>query len=99
MATYTASKAVHIATVIDQVDTITLTGTGKTIRVHARTGTNHVFFTAESLNGPTPATPTVGGNNCYLIDPDFPLDYPWTGAGAVVKIITGAAQNISIMLV
>jgi hypothetical protein len=99
MATYTASHAVHLTTVANQVDTVTLTGTGTQLRVIARSGTNHVYFNAETIYGATPATPTVTGDNTYIIDPSLPLDYPWSGTGVQLKLIAGGIDAISIMLI
>jgi hypothetical protein len=99
MATYTASDAVHLTTVANQVDTVTLTGTGTKLRVAVRSGTAHVFFHPETLYGATPATPTVAGDNCYIIDPSLPLDYPWSGTGVQLKLIAGGIDTISIMLI
>jgi hypothetical protein len=99
MATYSASKAVHLTTVANQVDTVTLTGTGTKLRVIARSGTSHVFFHPETLYGATPATPTVSGDNTYIIDPSLPLDYPWSGTGVQLKLIAGGIDTISIMLI
>jgi hypothetical protein len=98
MATYTAAQASHITTVANQVDTLTLTGTGTKIRFIARSGTSHVFFTTAQPGG-TPATPTVGGDNCLVGDPSGVLDYPWSGNGVVIKLIAGGIDTISIMLI
>jgi hypothetical protein len=99
MATYTASDAVHLTTVANQVDTVTLTGTGTKLRVISRSGTNHVFFHPETVYGATPATPTLSGDNTFIIDPSLPLDYPWSGTGVQLKLISGGINTISIMLI
>jgi hypothetical protein len=99
MATYTASKAVHLTTVANQVDTVTLTGTGTKLRVVVRSGAGHVFFNAENLYGQTPATPTIGGDNTYIMELNNPLDYDWSGTGVELKLIAGAIHNVSIMLI
>jgi hypothetical protein len=98
MATYTASNAVSITTVGSQVDTITLTGSGKILRIVNRSGTTHTFFTTAPL-GQTPTTPTVGGDNCLATDPTLStLDFPWNGAGAVIKLINSGIVTLTFMI-
>ena len=97
MATYTASQVVTITSVANQVDTITLTGTGKMLRFTGHSGTPHIFFTTAPLSQ-TPATPVAGGNDCYVAEPDTAQDFPWTGSGAVIKIISTGINTFSIML-
>jgi len=98
MATYTASNAKSITTVADQVDTITLTGAGKTLRIIGRSGSTHTFFTTAPL-GQTPATPTVTGDNCYVTEHTGHIDYPWNGSGAVIKLINAGITASTFMLI
>jgi len=98
MATYTASNAKSITTVADQVDTITLTGAGKTLRIVGRSGSTHTFFTTAPL-GETPATPTVSGDNCLVADHSGTIDYPWNGSGAVIKLINSGIATLTFMLI
>jgi hypothetical protein len=98
MATYTASNAKSITTVADQVDTITLTGAGKTLRITGRSGSTHTFFTTAPL-GQTPATPTASGDNCYVAEHTGTIDYPWNGSGAVIKLINSGITTLTFMLI
>jgi hypothetical protein len=98
MATYSASQAVTITTVANQVDTITLSGTGNTLRITGHSGSSHIFFTT-APTGQTPVTPVAGGNDCYVGEPDVGQDFPWNGAGAVIKIISTGINVFSIMLI
>ena len=97
MATYTATSAKSITTVAAQVDTLTLTGTGKTLRVTGRSGTTHTFFTTAPL-GETPATPTSSGDDCFVGEPTSTIDYPWNGSGAVIKLINSGISTLTFML-
>jgi len=98
MATYSASNAKSITTVANQVDTITLTGTGKTLRIVGRSGSTHTFFTTAPLGG-TPATPTVSGDDCFVNEHSTTTDYPWNGSGAVIKLINSGIVNLTFMLI
>ena len=98
MATYTASHAKSITTVAAQVDTLTLSGAGKTLRVTGRSGSTYTYFTVDSL-GNTPATPTTEGDNCYVAGLITVVDYPWNGSGAVIKLINSGIATLTFMLI
>ena len=98
MATYTASHAKSITTVAAQVDTLTLTGAGKTLRITGRSGTTHTFFTTAPL-GETPATPTSSGDDCYVTEHTATIDYPWNGSGIVIKLINSGISTLTFMLI
>ena len=98
MATYTASNAKSITTVAAQVDTLTLSGTGKTLRIIGRSGSTHTFFTTAPL-GQTPATPTSAGDDCYVTEHTGTIDYPWNGSGAVIKLINSRIASVTFMLI
>lgn len=99
MAAYTASHAVTVTTVGGQVDDITLTGDGSTIRFITTAGSTHTYFTAVP-NSDTPATPTVGGNNCYAVAHGNVIsDFRWPGTSAKLKIINSGVVTLTIMLV
>ena len=98
MATYSASHAKSITTVAAQVDTLTLTGAGKTLRIIGRSGTTHTFFTTAPL-GETPATPTAAGDDCYVTEHTTTIDYPWNGSGVVIKLINSGISTLTFMLI
>jgi len=98
MATYTASSAKSITTVAAQVDTLTLSGAGKTLRVTGRSGSTYTYFTVDSL-GNTPTTPTSEGDNCYVAGLTTVVDYPWNGSGAVIKLINSGIATLTFMLI
>lgn len=100
MATYSASQAKYATLVSNTVDTITLTGTGKSIRFVTTSGTSHAYFTV-APTGQTPATPTVAGDDTYVTVHSAPgyVEIPWNGGGAVIKIISSGTPTIGVMLV
>lgn len=100
MATYSASSSKYVTLVANTVDTITLTGTGTSIRFVTTSGTSHAYFTVAPLSQ-TPTTPTVAGDNTYVTvhgNPGY-IDIPWNGAGAVVSIISTGTPTIGVMLI
>ena len=100
MATYSASQAKYITLVANTVDTVTLTGTGSTLRVITTNGTAHAYFTAGSVNA-TVANPTVGGDNTYPAvhgNPGY-IDIPWTGNSVVVKVISSGTPTVGFILI
>lgn len=99
MASYTASQAKTVTTVGSQVDDITLTGEGSILRFITTSGSTHTYFTAVP-NSDTPATPTVGGDNCYAVaHGNVITDYPWPGTSAKLKIVNSGVVTLTVMLV
>jgi hypothetical protein len=97
MATYSASQAKTITCVANQVDTITLTGTGDELHLW-QTSTTPIYFTL-AQPGQVPATPTVAGDNCYgLMNNNNPDSYPWNGNGVVIKLITTGTGVVNFAL-
>lgn len=97
MATYSASSAKTITLVAAQVDTITLTGTGQVLHVW-QTSTTPIYFTT-AQPGQTPATPTVGGDNCIAIMNNYiPCHQGWTGNGIVIKVISAGTGTVNFAL-
>lgn len=100
MATYSASRSKYITLVANTVDTVTLTGTGNSIRVITTAGTSHAYFTV-APTGQTPTTPTVAGDNTYASvhgNPGY-IDIPWNGGGAVISIISSGTPTVGVLLV
>ena len=97
MATYTASQAKTVTCVASQVDTITLTGTGQRLRFEQNSSTPIYFTLAQP--GQTPATPTVAGDNCYVIMNGNNSDnIVWTGNGVVINLITAGTGLVNFTL-
>jgi hypothetical protein len=99
MATYTVTQSKTITLVSGQVDTVTLNGTGVTIRVSSDSTTVPVSFTvSQALN--TPATPTDKGDNCYVVlSSAAPVEIPWTGNSAKVSVIATGTPTVNIALI
>ena len=99
MATYTVTQSKTITLVSGQVDTVTLNGTGVTIRVSSDSTTVPVSFTvSQTLN--TPATPTDKGDNCYVVlSSAAPVEIPWTGNSAKVSVIATGTPTVNIALI
>lgn len=98
MATYTASQAKTITLVSSTVDTVTLTGTGKTIRFVATSNKGHVYYTLAQPSQ-TPPNPTVAGDDCFVTSDTTVHDHPWTNNGCVVKVIASGTPTITIALI
>ena len=99
MATYSASQVKTITLVSGQVDTITLNGSGSTLRVQTNSTSVPVSFTVAQPGG-TPATPTDGGDNCYVaINSYSTFDLPWSGNGCVIKVIATGTPIVSFALI
>lgn len=97
MATYTASQAKTITLVAATVDTITLTGTGDYLHVW-QTSTTPIYFTT-AQPGQTPATPTVAGDNTIgIFNNNNSTDFPWTGNGIVIKVISAGTGTVNFAL-
>ena len=98
MATYSASSAKTITLVANTVDTITLTGTGNTLHVFQTSTSTPIYFTA-GQPGTTPATPTVAGDDNYAVMNGYnSIDFPWTGTGAVIKVISAGTPTVQFLL-
>lgn len=99
MATYSVSQSKTYALTSGQVDTITLTGTGTTLRVQSDSTTVPVSFTVGQPYS-DPATPTSKGDDCYtLLTAYSPFDIKWSGNGCVVKIIATGTPTVSVALI
>lgn len=98
MATYSATHSKSFTMVASTVDTVTLTGTGKAIRFINTAGKAHIFFTV-AQPGATPTTPTVSGDNCFVTLDTAITDFPWSGNGCVVSMITSGTPAVTVSLV
>lgn len=99
MATYSASQVKTITLVSGQVDTVTLAGSGSTLRVSSNSTSVPVSFTVAQPGG-TPATPTDAGDNCFVVMNSYStFDLPWTGNGCVIKVIATGTPIVSFALI
>jgi len=97
MATYSASSAKTITLVANTVDTVTLTGSGTNLHVW-QTSTTPIYFTT-AQPGQTPATPTVAGDNTIgIFNNNNSTDFPWSGNGIVIKVISAGTGTINFAL-
>jgi len=97
MATYSASSAKTITLVANTVDTITLTGSGTNLHVW-QTSTTPIYFTT-AQPGQTPATPTVAGDNTIgIFNNNNSTDFPWSGNGIVIKVISAGTGTVNFAL-
>lgn len=99
MATYSANQVKTITLVSGQVDTITLNGSGSTLRVQTDSTSVPVSFTVAQPGG-TPATPTDKGDDCFAaINTYSTFDLPWSGNGCVIKVIATGTPTVSFALI
>ena len=97
MATYSASSAKTITLVANTVDTVTLTGSGNNLHVW-QTSTTPIYFTT-AQPGQTPATPTVAGDNTIgIFNNNNSTDFPWSGNGIVIKVISAGTGTVNFAL-
>jgi len=97
MATYSASDAKTITLVANTVDTVTLTGSGNNLHVW-QTSTTPIYLTF-AQPGQTPATPTVAGDNTIgIFNNNNSTDFPWSGNGIVIKVISAGTGTINFAL-
>ena len=97
MATYSASSAKTITLVANTVDTVTLTGSGSNLHVW-QTSTTPIYFTT-AQPGQTPATPTVAGDNTIgIFNNNNSTDFPWSGNGIVIKVISAGTGTVNFAL-
>jgi len=96
---YTANTTKTVTLTANEVANITLTGAGTTIRVQNSSNNVSVSFTV-AQPGQTPSTPTDQGDDCYVIMNAYtPFDLPWTGNGAVIKVISAGTPTVSFSLI
>jgi len=95
MATYAAAKAKHATLTASTVDTVTLSNCSN-VEVLNR-GTTELYFTVDGT------TPTVAGDNCYIVQAGAALQVPGSSPTYVqdrvaiaVKVISSAAVAYSV---
>lgn len=89
-----ASFAHHGTLAAGQVTTVTLTSADNTVEVINRTGSAEIYFTV----GSEPATPTVEGDDCYIV-PEGLTSYVVNGVpgAVVVKLISAGTPKFSVI--
>lgn len=98
MAAYTSSKAKTFTLGTSVADSITLTGTGKFLRIAHNSTTAGVYVIAEPT-GTTPATVTVLADNAIAVYGNQVATIGWPGTGANLSVITGgSAVTVNVML-
>lgn len=103
MAAYTGITAKTQTLTISTVDSVTLTGTGGTIRIENQSATNPIYVTLGATPVASVTDPTAAGDNCYVVPPsssrDFPRPQAAGTAGTVVKLISAGAQVYTVEVV
>lgn len=97
MAAYTANIAKTVTTVAAQVDSIALSGTGRTLQIVTTAGTTPTYFTITAV-GLTAATPTSGGDDVYVALAANEISIPWNGSGIGIKLINSAIATVTFQL-
>jgi len=97
MAAYTANIAKTVTTVAAQVDSIALSGTGKTLQILTTSGTTPTYFTITAV-GLTAATPTAGGDDVYVALAANEIKIPWNGSGIGINLINSAIATVTFQL-
>lgn len=97
MAAYTANIAKTVTTVAAQVDSIALSGTGKTLQIVTTSGTTPTYFTITAV-GLTAATPTSGGDDVYVALVANTIEIPWNGSGMGIKLVNSAIATVTFQL-
>lgn len=94
MATYTIDGdevAVHETLAMNTVDTVEFDVADREIEVLNRVGTDEIYFTIDGT------TPTVGGENCYVLPAAMgSLKVPVRASTTVVKLISASACEYSV---
>lgn len=97
MAAYTANIAKTVTTVAAQVDSIALSGTGRTLQIVTTSGTTPTYFTITAV-GLTADTPTSGGDDVYVALVANKIEIPWDGSGIGIKLVNSAIATVTFQL-
>jgi hypothetical protein len=96
MAAYTVSTAIHETLTPDEVDVVTITGLASYITVFNHSvyeGSDFLYFTV----GDNPATPTVEGNNTFIVPPFQSFTVKFDGTNTKVALISQSALFYSVI--
>lgn len=102
MANYTGTRAITADAVATVADIVTLTGSGKYLRLsnfEKDTAAGHAIYFYPVPEGETVVLATEDGVDCYTVGHGSDLIIPWTGAGAVVSVysVNGAEYSVSLL--
>lgn len=92
MAAYNVTKAKHAQLAASTADTVTLGGDFASAEVVNRDATAEIFATTDG------STPTVGGDNTFIIRPGQSrvIEVP-TAGNTAVKLISSGTPNYSVI--
>jgi len=95
MAAYSVSSSKHATLVATEVDTVTITGTAGYITVINRSGGTPapIYFTV----GDNPTTPTVAGNNTFVVLDLDKTVVKFDGTNTKVALISAEAVAYSVI--
>jgi hypothetical protein len=98
MATYNVGKAKHATLAASTVDTVVLSGCHAGIlRVRNRaTSGDPIYFRVYDESEPTKTSPTVAGDNTYVVPFSDLTDIVWPGGVAHVLLISASTQSYSV---
>jgi len=94
MAAYTSSKAKTITVSTSAADTITLTGSGKYLRIAHNSTSSAIYFTAEPT-GTTPVAAVALADNVMAVFPTQWFTMAWPGTGANISVITAGVAVVA----
>jgi hypothetical protein len=99
MATYSVNTAKHAVLTPSTVDTVNLANPASFILVSNRTTSGDpIFFTfGDATKGV--ATPTISGDDTYVVTIGMTVSLPGDGTSPQVKLISNSAQAYSIQVV
>ena len=93
------NNVAHGTLTASAVSTVTLNNSGA-VEVVNRTGTAEIYFTV-GLNGNSPATPTIGGNDCYVVPAgvcSYTVEFPAGEGPIVVELISAGAESFTVVV-
>lgn len=96
MAANTAHAAKTFTTSAGSADTLVLTQYGAIIQIYNPSASVPLYATF-GVSTTATTTPTVGGDNCYVVPPAQVLSFPYptTSAGSQVCVATISASAIT----
>ncbi len=99
MASYTVNKAKHAVLTPNTVDTVSFGDSVSFLIISNRTTSGSpIFFTFGDPTKGVP-TPTVNGDDCYVVAIGMTFSLVGDGTASDVKLISNAAQSYSVMVV
>lgn len=88
---YTVARSKHATLTTSTVDTVALTSDFNSVEVFNRGAANEIWFTTDGT------TPTVGGDNCYVVLPGTALRVEPSSPGTTtVQLLCVSANAYSV---